>query len=158
MLQQELTAYLNLSEESPIFLKFMEGLKLNKSIPTNDFLVSINQPNKENLKKVGDLQRFFFVDISCFAPLWISSTICIWLYCTIISDVKSLDGPSGPEKILQIYMPGLKFIYQVGWIDLIPLLAFASEGHIPLCCTPHYESAAPVTGATEKCEVSFDFE
>jgi hypothetical protein len=32
-----LTAYLNLSEESPIFLKFMEGLKLNKSIPTNDF-------------------------------------------------------------------------------------------------------------------------
>jgi transglutaminase-like putative cysteine protease len=42
MLQQELTAYLNLSEESPIFLKFMEGLKLNKSIPT-DFLVSINQ-------------------------------------------------------------------------------------------------------------------
>jgi hypothetical protein len=27
MLQQELTAYLNLSEESPIFLKFMEGLK-----------------------------------------------------------------------------------------------------------------------------------
>jgi hypothetical protein len=43
MLQQELTAYLNLSEESPIFLKFMEGLKLNQSIPTNDFLVSINQ-------------------------------------------------------------------------------------------------------------------
>jgi hypothetical protein len=25
------------------FLKFMEGLKLNQSIPTNDFLVSINQ-------------------------------------------------------------------------------------------------------------------
>jgi hypothetical protein len=120
MLQQELTAYLNLSEESPIFLKFMEGLKLNKSIPTNDFLVSINQPNKENLMKVGEHQRFCIVDISCFAPLWISSTICIWLYCTIISDVKSLDGPSGPEKILQIYMPGLKFIYQVGWIGLDP--------------------------------------
>jgi transglutaminase-like putative cysteine protease len=33
MLQQELTAYLNLSEESPIFLKFMEGLKLNNQYP-----------------------------------------------------------------------------------------------------------------------------
>jgi hypothetical protein len=46
MLQQELTAYLNLSEESPIFLKFMEGLKLNQSIPTNDFLVSIKSRTK----------------------------------------------------------------------------------------------------------------
>jgi hypothetical protein len=39
---KNLTAYLNLSEESPIFLKFMEGLKLSQSIPTF-FLVSINQ-------------------------------------------------------------------------------------------------------------------
>jgi hypothetical protein len=44
MLQQELTAYLNLSEESPIFLKFMEGLKLNKSIPLMIF--SINQSSR----------------------------------------------------------------------------------------------------------------
>jgi hypothetical protein len=41
MLQQELTAT-KLSEESPFFLKFMDGLKLSK-LPTNDFLVSINQ-------------------------------------------------------------------------------------------------------------------
>jgi hypothetical protein len=52
-------------------------------------------------------------------------------------------------------MPGLKFIYQVRWIDPTSGLC---KRHIPLCCTPHYESAAPVTGATEKCEVSFDFE
>jgi hypothetical protein len=48
---------------------------------------------------------------------------------------------------VEVYLPG------AGWIDLIPLLAFASEGHIPLCCTPHYESAAPVTGATENVKL-----
>jgi hypothetical protein len=102
MLQQELTAYLNLSEESPIFLKFMEGLKLNQSIPTNDFLVSINQAVYKELSynlrmEVGAntrrnftyqewiLQRFCMAIDSRFTPLWISSTICIWLYCTIIS-------------------------------------------------------------------------
>jgi hypothetical protein len=47
----------------------------------------------------------------CLPSFWISSTFCFWIIVQI--DVKSLDGPSGPEKILQIYMPGLKFIYQV---------------------------------------------
>jgi transglutaminase-like putative cysteine protease len=43
-------------------------------------------------------------------------------------DVKSLDGPSGPEKILQIYMPGLKFIYQVrGGLDLTSGLLQAKD-------------------------------
>jgi hypothetical protein len=36
MLQQELTAYLNLTEES-YFPEIYGGLKLNKSVPTNDF-------------------------------------------------------------------------------------------------------------------------
>jgi hypothetical protein len=56
-------------------------------------------------------------------------------------------------------MPGLKFIYQVrGGLDLIHFWPFASEGHIPLCCTPHYESAAPVTGATENVKLVLTFE
>jgi hypothetical protein len=59
------------------------------------------------------LQRFCMAIDSRFTPLWISSTICIWLYCTIIPDVKSLDGPSGPEKDftdlhawVEVYLPG----------------------------------------------------
>ncbi|HWY99085.1 MAG TPA: transglutaminase family protein, partial [Bacteroidia bacterium] len=34
---------------------------------------------------------------------------------------------------------------------------FAGEGHIPLACTPDYISAAPVVGASDVCETSFDF-
>jgi hypothetical protein len=68
--RQELTAYLNLSEESPIFLKFMEGL--NQVLPpTNDFLVSITAVYKElsyNLLQVNTRRNSSRVDlISCMA-------------------------------------------------------------------------------------------
>jgi transglutaminase-like putative cysteine protease len=53
-----------------------------------------------------------------------------------LPDVKSLDGPSGPEKILQIYMPGLVYLPGAGWIGLDPTGTFASED-ISHCVAPH---------------------
>ena len=52
----------------------------------------------------------------------------------------------------EVFLPG------AGWVGLDPTSGLlAGEGHIPLACTPRPSSAAPIAGAVDACETTFEF-
>ncbi|MGR9115106.1 MAG: transglutaminase family protein [Gammaproteobacteria bacterium] len=175
-LAQELKPNLEIKQNGPLLTEWVGNFDVGQR-NINDFLVDVN---REVFTQVSYQIRMEAGIQSCEETLQKRSGSCrdsAWLLVQILrhfglaarfvsgylvqltADVKSLDGPSGPEQDFtdlhawaEVYIPG------AGWIGLDPTSGLlAGEGHIPLACTPDPASAAPVTGGTEPCKVKFEF-
>ncbi|NNV57621.1 transglutaminase family protein [Limnovirga soli] len=176
-LQKELIPYLEKEAAGPLLTNWLQVLdKSKKNI--NDFLVAINQQLNKDIaytirmepgvqtpeetlgRALGSCRDSAWLLVQILRQLGLAARFVSGYLVQLTADIKSLDGPSGPEADFtdlhawtEVYIPG------AGWIGLDPTSGlFAGEGHIPLACTPHYASAAPVVGASDKAEVTFEFD
>ncbi|MFC4097378.1 transglutaminase family protein [Euzebyella saccharophila] len=176
-LKKELRPYLEIMEDGPLLTQWISQLDLSKK-RTIDFLTGLNQKLYEYLnytvrlepgvqtceqtleRKLGSCRDFAWLLVQTLRHLGLATRFVSGYLVQLKADEKSLDGPSGPEEDFtdlhawaEVYLPG------AGWIGLDATSGLlAGEGHIPLACTPSYESAAPVYGLTDPCETQFEFE
>jgi uncharacterized protein (DUF2126 family) len=175
-LKQELTPYLEAEVPGPLLADYLASIDRSPR-STVGFLVDLNrrlqqaigytirlepgvQSCEETLgKALGSCRDTGWLLVQILRHLGLAARFVSGYLVQLAADEKSLDGPSGPERDFtdlhawaEVYVPG------AGWIGLDPTSGlFAGEGHIPLACSPHPLSAAPITGYTEPCEVEFSY-
>ena len=177
-LTAELSAYSQAEPPGPLLVEWVAAARrdlLASPMDTNDFLVAINQrlqrdiayllrmepgvqaPEETLDKRSGSCRDTGWLLVQILREMGLAARFVSGYLIQLRADQEALDGPSGAAEDFtdlhawtEVYIPG------AGWIGLDPTSGMlASEGHIPLACTAMPSSAAPVSGYTDKAEVTF---
>ena len=176
-LAKDLQPFLECKAFGPTFEAYREKINFQKR-RTTTFLVDLNQrlwqdikylirlepgvqtPEETLTKGCGSCRDSAWLMVHLLRRCGLAARFVSGYLIQLKADVKSLDGPSGPEQDFtdlhawcEVYLPG------AGWVGLDPTSGlFTGEGHLPLAATPAPGTAAPISGPLEPCETEFHFE
>ncbi len=176
-LREDLSAFVEPEPAGPHLQELIQSISREKR-NTVDFLVELNQRLQRMIRYLIRLEpgvqtpeeTLSSAAGSCRDSAWLLVQLLrhIGLPARFVSgyliqlrpDIKPLEGAAGADHDFtdlhawtEVYLPG------AGWVGLDPTSGLlCGEGHLPVAATPHYHSAAPISGLVEPSEVRFAFE
>jgi uncharacterized protein (DUF2126 family)/transglutaminase-like putative cysteine protease len=171
-LDSELAPFRVVAPAAPSFARYLATIE-RSPVRTIDFLVALNArlqrdirysirlepgvqtPEETLLKGEGSCRDSGWLLVQLLRHLGFAARFVSGYLIQLVADQKPIEGPGGPPADFtdlhawcEVYIPG------AGWIGLDPTSGLlAGEGHIPLACSPEPQSAAPISGTLDECDV-----
>ena len=173
-LAKDLEPYRSVDQAGPRLQAYLANLSHEKR-GTIDFLVNLNRRVRDEVDYVtrldpgvhtceqtlegrsGSCRDSAWLLVQILRQLGIAARFVSGYLIQLAPDVRALEDLNSRQSDsadlhawAEAYLPG------AGWIGLDPTSGlFASEGHIPLVCTPNASQAAPIGGTVEPAKVDF---
>ena len=176
-LKKELAPYLETIAPGPQLSSFLATIP-REATNTVNFLVDLNAQLQKKISYIirmepgvqtpedtlgsgaGSCRNSAWLLIQTLRHLGLAARFVSGYLIQLRPDIDPVEGPPEVENDFtdlhawaEVYLPG------AGWIGFDATSGMlAGEGHIPVAATPHYRTAAPISGAVGFANVDFAFE